>query len=181
MSNIAQLLVQFISNSMVLYHKRSWQKSDPVSRGGMSYETFDTWTREDKGDAKQNRESIEGISKWKARKVTISFGITAFSTQTKRRNQGIQMSHRVWALWWHGGQRRLRTSRCPCLGRLGTLKTPSCPWRGWPAAGQNLETGYLSRHYIAKISLNVTLKPQSTSTRQCWHATPSLMLHGSLL
>ena len=39
----------------------------------------------------------------------------------------------------------------------GTLKTPSCPWRGCPAAGQNLETGHLSRHYIAEISLNVTL------------------------
>ena len=65
--------------------------------------------------------------------------------------------HRVWALWWQGNKRRLRTSRCPCRGRLGTLKTPSCPWRGCPAAGQNLETGHLSRHYIAEISLNVTL------------------------
>ena len=65
--------------------------------------------------------------------------------------------HRVWALWWQGGKRRLRTSRCPCRDRLGTLKTPSCPWRGCPAAGQHLETGHLSRHYIAEISLNVTL------------------------
>ena len=65
--------------------------------------------------------------------------------------------HRVWALWWQGGKRRLRTSRCPCRGRLGTLKTPSCPWRGCPAAGQKLETGHLSRHYIPEISLNVTL------------------------
>ena len=65
--------------------------------------------------------------------------------------------HRVWALWWQGGKRRLRTSRCPCRGSLSTLKTPSCPWRGCLAAGQNLETGHLSRHYIAEISLNVTL------------------------
>ena len=65
--------------------------------------------------------------------------------------------HRVWALWWQGGKRRLRTSRCPCRGRLGTLKTPSCPWPGCPPAGQNLETGHLSRHYKAEISLNVTL------------------------
>ena len=65
--------------------------------------------------------------------------------------------HRVWALWWQGGKRRLLTSRCPCRGRRSTLKTPSCPWRGCPAAGQNLETGHLSRHYIADISLNVTL------------------------
>ena len=65
--------------------------------------------------------------------------------------------HRVCALWWQGGKRHLRTTGCPCRGRLGTLKTPSCPWRGCPAAGQNLETGHLSRHYMAEISLNVTL------------------------
>ena len=75
--------------------------------------------------------------------------------------------HRVWALWWQGGKRRLQTSRCPCWGRLGTLKTPSCPWRKCPAAGQNLETGHLSRHYIAEISLNVTLnhKQQTKTTK----------------
>ena len=66
-------------------------------------------------------------------------------------------THRVWALWWQGGKRRLQTSWCPCQGRLGTLKTPSCPWRGCPATGQNLETGRLSCHYIAEMSLNVTL------------------------
>ena len=73
--------------------------------------------------------------------------------------------HRVWAIWWQGGKRRLRTSRCPCRGRLGTLKTPSCPWRGCPAAGQNLETGHLSRHYIAEISLNVTLNHKQTNNK----------------
>ena len=64
-------------------------------------------------------------------------------------------------------KRRLRTSLCLCRGRLGTLKTPSCPWRGCPAAGQNLEAGHLSRHYVAEISLNVTLNhnhQQSTTT-----------------
>ena len=69
--------------------------------------------------------------------------------------------HRVWALWWQGGKKRLWMSQCPCRGRLGTLKNPSCPWRGCPAAGQNLETGHLPRHFIAEISLNVTLKPQT--------------------
>ena len=39
-----------------------------------------------------------------------------------------------WALWWQGGNRRLWTSRCPCRGRLGTLKTPSCPWRWVPGS-----------------------------------------------
>ena len=76
--------------------------------------------------------------------------------------------HRVWALWWQGGKRRIWTSRCPCWGRLGTLKTPSCPWRGFPAAGQNLETGHLSRHYIyvAEISLNVTLNHNQQQQQQ---------------
>ena len=54
----------------------------------------------------------------------------------------------------------------PCRGRLGTLKTPSCPWRGCPAAGQNLETGHLSRHYIAEISLNVTLNHNQQQQQQ---------------
>ena len=78
--------------------------------------------------------------------------------------------HRVWAPWWQGGKRRIRTSRYLCRGRLGTLKTPSCPWRGCPAADQNLETGHLSRHYIAEISLTVMLNhnQQSTTTsRKC--------------
>ena len=84
--------------------------------------------------------------------------------------------HRVWALWWQGGKRRLRT--CPCRGRLGTLKTPSCPWRGCPAAGQNLETGHLSRHYIAEISLNVTLnhnQQQQLSLCACACIAPNHM------
>ena len=42
--------------------------------------------------------------------------------------------HRVWALWWQGGKRCLRTSRCPCRGRLGTLNSPSCPWRWVPGS-----------------------------------------------
>ena len=27
--------------------------------------------------------------------------------------------YRVWAIGWQGGKRRLRTSSCPCWGRLG--------------------------------------------------------------
>ena len=30
--------------------------------------------------------------------------------------------------------RRLKTSRCPCRGRLCTLKSPSCPWRWVPGS-----------------------------------------------
>ena len=38
---------------------------------------------------------------------------------------------------------------------------------GCPAAGQNLEIGQLSRHYIAEISLNVTLQqPTNKPTNQ---------------
>ena len=36
---------------------------------------------------------------------------------------------------------------------------------GCPAAGQNLETGQLSRHYIAEILLNVTLNHNQPTMR----------------
>ena len=81
--------------------------------------------------------------------------------------------HGVWALWWQGGKRRLRTSRCPCRGSLDTLKTPSCPWRGCPAAGQILEIGHLSRHYIAEISLNLTLNHNQQQQQCQWNLTGS--------
>ena len=45
----------------------------------------------------------------------------------------------------------------PVSGRIGTLKTPSCPWPGYQAVGLDLETGQLSCHYIAELSLNVML------------------------
>ena len=35
----------------------------------------------------------------------------------------------TYGLWWQGDERRLRASSCLCRGGLGTLKTPSCPWR----------------------------------------------------
>ena len=65
--------------------------------------------------------------------------------------------HRVWALWWHGGKRRRRTSQCPCQDRLGPLNPLDVHSVGCPATGLNFETGQLSRHYIAEISPNVTL------------------------
>ena len=40
---------------------------------------------------------------------------------------------------------------------LARKRPLSCPCRWCPAAGLNLETGKLSGHYIAEISLNVTL------------------------
>ena len=95
--------------------------------------------------------------------------VAGWTLDRKIRVQFPAYPHRVWALWWQGGKRRLRTSRCPCWGRLGTLKTPSCPWRGCPAAGQNLETGHLSHHHIAEISLNVTLNHKQQTTTNLGH------------
>ena len=46
--------------------------------------------------------------------------------------------HRVWALWWQGGKRFLRTSRYPCRCRIGTLKTPRWPWRLVPGSRSKL-------------------------------------------
>ena len=66
--------------------------------------------------------------------------------------------HRVWALWWQGGKRRLRKSRYPCRGRLGTLKTPSCPWRWTPGSRSKFGNWTtVPSLYIAEISLNVSL------------------------
>ena len=93
--------------------------------------------------------------------------VAGWTLDRKIRVQFPAYPHRVWAIWWQGGKRRLRTSWCPCRGRFGTLKTPSCPWRGCPAAGQNLETGHLSRHYIAEISLNVTLNHNQQQQQLC--------------
>ena len=103
----------------------------------------------------QDREYLIEYRIWIARRGGAE--VAGWTLDRKIRVRFPAYPHRVWALWWQGGKRRLRTSRCPCRGRLGALKTPSCPWRGCPAAGQNLETGHLSRHYIAEISLNVTL------------------------
>ena len=76
--------------------------------------------------------------------------------------------HRVWTLWWQGGKRRLRTSRCPCRGRLGTLKTPSCPWRRVPGSRSKFGNWTsLSRHYIDEISLNVKLNHNQQQQHNC--------------
>ena len=103
---------------------------------------------------------------WTYYRIWRGAEVAGWTLDRKIRVRFPAYSHRVWALWWQGGKRRLRTSRCPCRGRLGTLKTPSCPWRGCPAAGQNLETGHLSRHYIAEISLNVTLNHNQKQQQQ---------------
>ena len=122
--------------------------------------------------------------------------VAGWTVDRKIRVRFPAFPRRLYAVWWQGGYRRLRASQCPCRGRLGTLKTSSCPWRWLPdsrlgycftpyqrlwlyngapfvafydtlgirrtysrlnGAGKNLENGQLSRHYIAEISLNVTL------------------------
>ena len=72
--------------------------------------------------------------------------------------------HRVWALWWQGGKRHLRTSRCPCRGRLSRLKTPSCPWHWVPSS----RSKFGNRTFVPSLySWNIAecdVKPQSTTT-----------------
>ena len=74
--------------------------------------------------------------------------------------------HRVWALWWQVGKICLRTSRCLCRDRLGTLKTPSCPWRRMP--GSRSKFGNWTT-LPSLYSWNITecdVKPQPTSQRR---------------
>ena len=54
-----------------------------------------------------------------------------------------------------------------CRGRRGTLKTLAAHGVGCPTAGLNLETEQLSRHYIAKISLNVVLNLSQPTNKIC--------------
>ena len=78
----------------------------------------------------------------------------------------VRLPSPKWALWWQGGKRRLRTSRNPSQCRLGTLKPLAAHGIECPAAGQNLEPGQLSRHFIAEISLNATLNHNNQPTNQ---------------
>ena len=69
-----------------------------------------------------------------------------FSSSFQARRGGVEVAdrtirvrfpaypHRLLALWWQGGKRHLWTSRCPCLGRLSTLQTASCPWHWVPGS-----------------------------------------------
>ena len=71
--------------------------------------------------------------------------------------------HRVWALWWQEGKRRLRTSRCPCRGRLGTLKTPSCPWRWVPDSRSKFGNWTTVPSLYSRNIAECDVKPQPTN------------------
>ena len=73
--------------------------------------------------------------------------------------------HRVWALWWQGGKRRLRTSRCPCRSRLGTLKTHSCPWRG--SYGERTQKETLSKMRVGVENVS-SISPACRKRRLKW-------------
>ena len=83
--------------------------------------------------------------------------------------------HRVWALWWRGGKRRLRTSRCPCRGRLGTLKTPSCPWRWVPGSRSKFGNWTSVPSLYSWNIAECDVKPQSTTTTYKYDATSFCM------
>ena len=51
--------------------------------------------------------------------------------------------HRVWALWWQGGKRRLRTSRCPCRGKLGWVELS---WIGFLTSQLMILQSHMWRH-----------------------------------
>ena len=72
--------------------------------------------------------------------------------------------HRVGALWLQGGKRRLRTSRCPCRGRLGMLKAPSFPWRWVPGSRSKFENWTSVPSLYSWNIAECDVKPQSTTT-----------------
>ena len=80
--------------------------------------------------------------------------------------------HCVWALWWQRGKRRLRTSRCPCRGRLYALKTPSCPWRWVPGSRSKFRkrtsVPSLYSWNIAECGVKQQQTTQPTKDRMVW-------------
>ena len=64
--------------------------------------------------------------------------------------------------------RRLKTSsdvRCPCRGRLGTLKTPSCPWRWVPGRSKFGNWTTVPSLYSRNIA-ECDFKPQPTNQQK---------------
>ena len=69
----------------------------------------------------------------------------------------------VWALWWQGGKRRLRTSQCPCQGWLGRLKTPSCSWRWVPGSRSKFGNWTIVPSLYSWKITECDIKPQPTN------------------
>ena len=53
-----------------------------------------------------------------------------------------------------------------CLGKLRTIKKPSCQWRGCTTAGQIWTLDDYVRHYEAEISANMTINHNTSKPNQ---------------
>ena len=93
--------------------------------------------------------------------------VAGWSLDRKIRVRFPAYPHRVWALWWQGGKRCLQTSRCPCRDRLGTLKTPSCPWRWVPGSRSKFGNWTSVPSLYSWNIAECDVKPQSTTTTTC--------------
>ena len=92
----------------------------------------------------------------------------------------------TYGLWWQGDKRRLRASGCLCRVGLGTLKTPSCPWR-WVTGSRSKFWNWTTVHVSSLHSWHIAecdVYPQPTNqpTNQpiynlCWAIIHSIYWH----
>ena len=84
--------------------------------------------------------------------------------------------HRVWALWWQGGKRRLLMSLSPCWGRLSMLKSPSCQWRWVPGSRSKFGNWPTVPSLYSWNIAECDVKPQPTNQLTSWLMTSLAML-----
>ena len=94
-------------------------------------------------------------------------GVADWTVERTIRVQFLAYIHRVWALWWQGGKRRLRSPRYPCRGRLGTPKTPSCPWRWMPGSNSKFSNWTTVPSLYSWNIAECDVKPQPTGQPIC--------------
>ena len=104
-------------------------------------------------------EIFEINAKWQARR-----GGVEVAGWTLDRRSGFNSRYTLTACWPSNGKEVKDVSGRPCARvEVGSAcqRPLAAHGVGCPAAGQNLETGHLSCHYIhvAEISLNVKLNP----------------------
>ena len=90
--------------------------------------------------------------------------IAGWTMDRKTRVRFPAYPYRVWAFWLQGGESRLPTSWCPCRGRLGTLKTPSCPWRWVPGSRSKFENWTTVQSLYSWYNAECGVKPQPTNS-----------------
>ena len=92
--------------------KPNWKKNLLVKKWYLLLPSYDVWVSWDCCKIALQMGKISSFSL--ARRGGAE--VAGWTLDRKIRVRFPAYPHRVWALWWQGGKRRLRTSRCPCRG-----------------------------------------------------------------